>query len=167
MRAIIPIILLGSMLFVAFLYANAQFPYMIEDMKITLGMQPAQASTQNPTERDAQRVRASRINALLISDQNKRDLREGRPFWGAATHMIELAMAQPAESSMARNNEKILYEFHVFTFANGRDPVIFEFHNNRLTCAHYPKTKQSLCEATIGGFYKDKTFPFDSMIANK
>lgn len=155
------------MLFVAFLYANAQYPYMIEDLKMNLGMQPAQASTQDPSERDAERIRISRINALLISDQNKRDLREGRPFWGAATHMIEMAMTQPADSSIARNENGTLFEFHVFTFANGRDPVIFEFHNNHLTCAHYPSSHQSLCETNGAGYYQSKPFPFDSMIASK
>lgn len=167
MRAIIPIILLGSMLFVAFLYANAQYPYMIEDIKTKLGMQSAEASIQSPTQRDAERARASRINALLISDQNKRDLIEGRPFWGAATHMIEMAMSQPAESASARNENSVLYEFHTFTFANGRDSVIFEFHNNHLICAHYPTTKQSLCESNDAGFYRGKAFPFASMLASK
>ena len=167
-RAIVPAIFLGSLVFVVILYLNANYPYLLEDLKGAIGQQPAIASVDQYNSKQQERDRINKINALLISDVNKRDLREGRPFWGAAPHMIELAMATAADSAVIRTEGDTLYEFHIFSFEGNaleNNTVVFEFQNNKLGCAHYARDNQSTCMTNKRSYYSATGFPFTAMMA--
>lgn len=164
MRKIIPVLLLGSLLFIAALYVNATNPYFFQDLGINIGDQSATASNQDYGAVQAERERISKINSLIISSQNKRDLREGRPFWGAAQHMIALAMSAPADSTIVRTKDNIFYEFHSYRFDGRREPVTFEFKANRLQCLHYLNEKRSICGESTQSYYNQNDFPYPSML---
>ena len=161
MRAIVPSLLLGSLVFMMILYLNASHSELLQDMKYALTGSEAMASIENDPETSESR-RRSRIRGLLISDRNKRDLLEGRPFWGAAQHMLELAFGAPADHSVVRVRKNTVFEFH--TFNTEPEPIVFEFQDNKLSCAHYATNNRSICDDERNSFYgKDNTSLFSGL----
>ena len=156
MRTIVPSLLLGSLVFVMILYLNASHSNIVNQLKYMVSGNSAIASVGNsgPVS-DGERRRLARIDSLLISEKNKRDLRDGRPFWGAAQHMLELAFGIPADHSIVRVKDSMAYEFHTFTVPT--DTIVFEFQNNKLACAHYAQTKRTICDTERDSFYANNT----------
>lgn len=155
MRGVVPALLIGSLAFGAIMYVNATNPDLLSFVYSTTTPAPP------PTE-EAPQDRNKRINALVISSQNKQDLRAGRPFWGAAQHMVSLAMNSKADHALVNKHENIFYEFQIYNFDQKRDPLIFEFHDNKLVCVHYPATKTSNCAPRQISYYGNNV-PFDQL----
>ncbi|MCI5049591.1 MAG: hypothetical protein MRY32_04590 [Rickettsiales bacterium] len=162
MRTIVPSLLLGSLVFVMILYLNASHSELLGNMKYILTGSKAMASIESDPDLSEKR-RIERIRSMLISDRNKKDLIEGRPFWGAAQHMLELAFGAPADNSMVRVRNGMVYEFH--TFDVEPEPVVFEFQDNKLACAHYASNQRSICDDERASFYKDSAALFSSTSA--
>lgn len=156
MRAIVPASLLGSLVFVAILYMNAMNPELLQGFADNIS---TNSTSDKLDEKANQRGRIARIDALLISDRNKNDIKAGRIFWGAAQHMIELAFNDKPDNAVVSVRDKVIYEFHTYTFNGVRDPIILEFQNNKLACAHYPATKTTSCNANKKSYYT--SYPFD------
>ena len=161
--SITSLLMMLSMFVGAGLYVNAQYPNLIEDLQYKLLGSNAQIIHPSAT-RHADTSRQQKIDALLISTRNKIDLREGRPFWGAATHMVELAFKGPADDVTIHSKGARIYEFHRFGFGGNREPVIMEFANNILTCVHYPQRKQTSCSPGARSYYDGQPFPFDYQV---
>lgn len=155
-RAIAPVLLVSSMVFVAILYVNAQYPNLLSQLGV--GTSTTTAPINSAEAREATRL--TQINALLISARNKQDLRDGRPFWGAATHMVELAFRGPADDVILRSRGERLFEFHRYGFGGLREPVVMEFQDNSLNCVHYPQRTRTACAAGLSSFYAGQPFPF-------
>lgn len=155
MRTIVPSLLLGSLVFVMILYLNASHSDLLDQVKYAVLGNKAMASMSTNDISDADRKRITRINSLLISEKNKRDLRDGRPFWGAAQHMLELAFNVPADHTVVRVKDSVVYEFHTFDVAP--EPIVFEFQNNKLTCAHYAANHRTICDSGRDSFYANNT----------
>lgn len=151
MRTIVPALLLGSLVFVMILYLNASHSYLLDDAKYALTGNDAMASLDANNARQLELRRTQRINALLISDKNKRDLRKGRPFWGAAQHMLELAFGVPADNAVVRVKGETVYEFHTYNLAP--EVIVFEFQNNKLACAHYASNQRGVCDTYYDSYY--------------
>lgn len=163
MRILIPTLLLSTLVGVALVFLNAMQPQIVEDLRIQLGL-ATPGETVSPEEMRRNRSRVQMIDALLISDINKRDLREGRPFWGAAQHMIALAMSTDADNSIVRAEGDVFYEFQYFSFGGKRDPITFEFHNNQLFCVHFWKERKTQCGPGKTSFYATEGFPFTEAV---
>lgn len=158
-RHLVPLLLLGSLVFAALLYINAQYPELAWKLGIMQGSGNATAAIESNTSRqNFDRVR--RINALVIAESNKIDLRQGRPFWGAATHMVELAFAGAADEVSIQRQGQRMFEFHSYGFGGNREPVVMEFHDNSLSCVHYPQRENTRCSAGVKSFYDGRPFPF-------
>lgn len=156
-RMVAPTLLLSSMIFIAVLYVNAQYPMLIPS--ITSGGQATVSPGNANHTHEYERLR--RIDSLLIAARNKTDLREGRPFWGAAVHMVELAFRGQSDDAVIRRKGSRMYEFHTFGFNGTREPVVMEFEDNKLTCVHYPQRSKSSCNAGAQSFYAGQPFPFN------
>jgi len=164
MRTIVPSLLLGSLVFVMILYLNASHSELLQDMKFAIMGNKAMASFEADSPDYKERTRTQRINSLLISVKNKRDLSDGRPFWGAAQHMLELALGVPADNAVIRSKDGVVYEFH--TFDVEPEPIVFEFQNNKLACAHYSVNRKSVCDSQSDSYYGDASELFSSAEAN-
>ena len=162
-RMIAPTLLLSSMVFVAVLYTNAQYPELMAQFRMSVGGAESAPAINAAETMEAQRLR--QIDALLISPRNKQDLREGRPFWGAAVHMVELAFQGPSDDAIIRSRGSRMFEFHRYGFAGNREPVVMEFQNNVLTCVHYPQRTNTACSAGVESFYAGQPFPFNYRVA--
>lgn len=153
-----PFLLFGSLIAAAVLYFNAQNPAFFNELKYkALGASPI--ATKNDANAN-ELARLQKIDALIISTRNKTDLREGRPFWGAASHMVDLAFKAPADEVGIQTSGARVYEFHRFGFGGNREPVVMEYANNVLACAHYPQRKKTLCSPGSRSIYDGQTFPF-------
>lgn len=163
-RFLAPTLLLSSMIFVAILYVNAQYPRMIGQIlgHDTLS-RPQDDSISAARKREAMRL--DKIDALLISPRNKEDLRQGQPFWGAAVHMVELAFQGPSDDAVIRRKGSRLFEFHRYGFSGNREPVVMEFQNNALSCVHYPQREQTACNPGVTSFYAGEPFPFNYTVS--
>ena len=159
MRAFVPLLLLGSLVFVAILYVGTHYPDMLGEFKSAIGQPDAMADAGSITQQQQERARLKKIDALLISDINKRDLREGRPFWGAAPTFIELAFGTTADHSGLSVQNGISYEFHQFGFGGAREAVVAEFQNGKLTCMHYATDKNTICNTGQQSYHKS-AYPF-------
>ncbi len=163
MRTLMPSLLFGSLTFMAIIWINANHPEMIDGVMSSLRNEAI--SSQLPSNKE-ERARMDRINGLLISERNKEDLRNGRPFWDAAPHMVELAFGVYADDSVVRVKNNTSYEFQTYSFGAGADPIVAEFQNSKLACMHYPNQQQSLCNDSRVSYYKSirdlrKGYPFN------
>lgn len=158
-----PLLLLGSMLAAAVLYVNAQYPTLISDLQYKL-FGTSSITPQNTASIQAS-LRLKKIDALIISPRNKADLREGRPFWGAASHMVDLAFKGAADDVTIHSNGARIYEFHRYGFSGNREPVVMEFANNVLSCVHYPQRKKTLCSPGARSYYDGQPFPFQYQVS--
>lgn len=163
MRNLVPAIMLSALVCVALLYLNAFQPQVLDNLRVSLGMVPAD-TVVSPEEARRDRTRVQMIDALLISEANKRDLTAGRPFWGAAQHMIELAMGTQAENGLVRSRDEQFYEFQYYHFDDIRGSITFEFQNNSLSCVHYWNERKTLCSPQHTSFYATEGgFPFEQL----
>lgn len=161
--SVAPMLVLLSMFAGAGLYVNAQYPNLFKDLEYKILGAASQVSSANGiSSADLQRMH--KIDALIISPRNKTDLREGRPFWGAATHMVELAFGGVADDVTIHSNGARIYEFHRYGFGGNREPVVMEFANNILTCVHYPQRQQTSCSPGARSYYDGQSFPFDYQV---
>jgi hypothetical protein len=160
---LVPFLMFGSLLIGAALYANAQYPAFFLNIKYQLmGSSPTNGLVAGQNK---EQLRIQQIDALLISQRNKIDLQQGRPFWGAASHMVELAFAREADEVTINRQGARIYEFHRYGFAGNREPIVMEFANNALTCAHYPQRRQTLCSPGARSLYDGQPFPFEYKIS--
>jgi hypothetical protein len=155
---IAPLLLIASMLLAAALYLNAQYPNLIHNIQYKL-LGTSVISTTG-TGSSAESIRLAKIESLIISNRNKIDLREGRPFWGAAAHMVELSFQGSADDVILKREGARAYEFHRYGFGGNREPVVMEFANNVLSCVHYPQRKQTNCSPGARSYYDGQPFPF-------
>ncbi len=162
-RTVVPIILFGSLVFVAIIYANATNPELFTDLKQQLGIaEPVpiySGGTAPPVQRNA------RIDALLIADANKRDLKSGLAFWGAAPHMLELAFNDRSDSVIVNIRDGVPYEFYSFQHTDKRGEVMYEFKDSKLICAHTLQTQRSDCANGESSYYGTQ-YPFTNVNPN-
>lgn len=164
-RVVAPLMLLGSLLAVAGLYLNAQYPEYTKQIIYRVAGESALAN-RLPSEREAQELkRLEKIKALLISYENKLSLRDGKPFWGAATHMVELAFRGPADEVTLQRDGKDIFEFHRFSFGGSREPVVMEYLQNELICIHYLQREKSICNHGQSSYYPQGSFPYNYRVS--
>ena len=96
-------------------------------------------------------VRLRTINNLLISEKNKRDLREGRLFWGAAPAMIDLAYARPPVSIRVDASRQPLATLYRYEF-DGKQVIHIELHDDGLACIHFPDQAASCASGVTSRF---------------
>ena len=137
---------------------NAQYPNLLHNLQYKFLTASAIATTGTSSSEES--VRLAKLEALIISNRNKTDLREGRPFWGAAAHMVELAFNGEADDVILKREGARTYEFHRYGFGGNREPVVMEFANNILSCVHYPQRKQTNCSPGARSYYDSRPFPF-------
>lgn len=155
-------ILFGSLVFVAILYIGTHNPEMFSN----IGSPNAMADGGEYTDQQAERDRIRRIDALLISDLNKRDLKEGRPFWNAPQALVDLAFGAGASSTSLSVNNGISFEFHTYEISGGNN-VVAEFQDNKLSCMHYAKDRNAICNTGKTSYYQGASYPFDNTTAQQ
>lgn len=148
MRAIVPALLIGSLTFAAIIYLNAS------NSNLFSFITPQTQTTYENVDGSADvRSREKRINALLIPSANKNDLLAGKPFWGAAQHMVELAFNAKSTYVIVNARDKQFYEFQTFEFGGMRGTIILEFRDNKLICIHTPATQKTTCQQNAQSYY--------------
>jgi hypothetical protein len=149
--------------FVMILYLNAFQPQVLEDWMRSAGLRPPLENASAKTQQE-EKSRTVMINALLIPNGNKRDLQQGRPFWGAAQHMIALAMKRQPDGSLIKMHNNTLYEFQNYFFSDQRGLLTFEFQDNSLACVHYLREQRSACNNGRASLYANQ-FPYAHLMA--
>jgi hypothetical protein len=133
------------------IYVFMQNPQLLEEI--------GTGGSAAPSTRDsAETIRLRTISALLISDANKQDLREGRIFWGAAPGMIDLAYGRAPESLSVRSHNG-----HTATFLRYRldDERLWiaELQDEALACLHQSESQVTVCAPDGHSIYP--AYPFD------
>lgn len=164
-RRAVPAILIGSLVFCAVIYLGSHDPELFADITDSMSGTTAMADAGTLTDQQSERDRIARINALLVSDQNKRDLKEGRPFWSATPALVDLAFAATAEHTSLSTREGVTYEFHEY-LVGGVQRVVAEFHNAHLSCMHYAADGNSICNSDTQSYYSSG-YPFASAAAER
>lgn len=163
MRAVVPALLMGSLIFVMILYLGAFQPQLIEQAQRRVGLLPPLQDGQAQALQ-AERERLDTIDDLLIPEKNKDDLRQGRPYWGAPQAMTALAMGRPPDNGFVKMHNEVLHEFQNYFFSGPRGLLTFEFQNNALACVHYLRERRSVCNRNTASLYADR-FPYAEAIA--
>lgn len=166
MRALVPALLLGSLVFVAMIYANATNPDFLDEFKRMVGLEDSITRTPAQSNKPSEAQRLQRIDALLIAPANKSDLRKGLAFWGAAPHMIELAFNERSDSVFVNVRNKVTFEFYVYNHTDQRGQTFYEFQDGKLVCAHSMNTRRSSCNASQTSYY-GANFPFTTIEQNR
>lgn len=165
-RRAVPAILIGSLVFCAVVYVGSHDPELFADISDSMSGTTAMADSGDINTQAAERDRLKRIDALLISDQNKRDLKEGRPFWGATPALVDLAFATVADNTTLSTRDGTSYEFHDYQ-VGGSQRVVAEFQNSHLSCMHYATDGNSICNTSITSYYGKSHYPFSGETAEK
>lgn len=159
-RKIVPMILFGSLVFVAILYLGSHNPELFSNIKDSVGGSNAIADGGDYNAQQLERDRYRRIEALLISDVNKRDLKEGRPFWNATPALVDLAFGASADHTSLSISNSISFEFHDYELSNGR--IVAEFQDGKLSCMHYAADGKAICNQGRVSYYQGAPYPFDT-----
>lgn len=158
-KRLIKNLVFGSAIFAFAISSNVDYAYLLrnvelalfDDISMTMADNSAVASFETDSLGMTAQQRKQRISSLLISPQNKRDLLAGRPFWGAAKHMTELALSKRAKHVSTHSQKGITFEFQTFNLRSGS--AVFEYQNNRLTCLHYETQPTSICDGFHHSLY--------------
>jgi len=154
---------MGSLIFVMILYLGAFQPQLIAQAQRAVGLLPPLQDGQAKALR-AERERREKIDDLLIPEDNKQDLREGRPYWGAPQAITTLAMGRAPDNGFVKMHNDVLHEFQNYFFTDQRGLLTLEFQNNALACVHYLRQESSVCNRNTNSLYANR-FPYAEAIA--
>ena len=143
-------------------YLFAMFLALVAVACIYIGTQhdttmPMSIGLQIDNQESAESRRLKTINNLLISEANKKDIRQGRLYWGAPAHIIELAFNASADSVTIRQVDDRQAVFQHFS-ASPMGAVTVELHDNSLACVHDLNQKKSQCSQGESSIYP--RYPF-------